>query len=80
LFYLAADGNLMAARIEADATSLHPGIPQALFHTRLTTVSTALRFFDVAPDGQRFLVALPDDAKPTPSLVVVSNWQASLKP
>ena len=80
LFYLAAEGNLMAVDIKADATSLHPGTPQALFDTQLTRMATAARFFGVAPDGQRFLIATPEERDPTPSVIVVSNWQASMMP
>jgi hypothetical protein len=36
--------------------------------------------YDVAADGQRFLVLAPIEEADRPSMTVVVNWQAGLKP
>ena len=38
-----------------------------------------LQQWDISPDGQRFLVAMPTQLKPQ-TLTVVLNWQNGLKP
>ena len=78
LFYLAGDGQLMTVRTEGDAASLRPGNPEPLFQTSLNSMPARLRAFSVAPNGQRFLVAVSDAEQAKQSLVVVSNWQAAL--
>jgi DNA-binding winged helix-turn-helix (wHTH) protein/Tol biopolymer transport system component len=78
LFYLAGDGTLMSVRIDAVPTGLDPGAPQSVFTTELASVADGLQSFGVTPDGQRFLMAVPQDPGPAQSLVVVSNWPAVL--
>jgi DNA-binding winged helix-turn-helix (wHTH) protein/Tol biopolymer transport system component len=80
LFFLGADGNLMAVPVDSDAKALRAGVPQPLFQTGLNTMPDALRSFGVTPNGQRFLVSVTEDPGTGSSLVVVSNWQAALKP
>jgi|KBSSwiStaDraftv2_1062776.scaffolds.fasta_scaffold05980_9 DNA-binding winged helix-turn-helix (wHTH) protein len=75
LFYLSADGGLMAVPVEVEARQLHPGVPQRLFATALNGVPESLRSFGVSQDGQRFLLSTVDEAQPAQSLVVMSNWQ-----
>ncbi len=85
LFYLAADGQLMAVpvRITGARSDLVPdlGTPKPLFDARLVGgSSTAVGFraqYDVAPDGQRFLVNLETGSSDSPITVVV-NWQSGL--
>jgi Tol biopolymer transport system component len=81
LFYLAEDGKLMAVDIKAGA-SFEAGIPHAVFDARLragTSLSNYL--YDVAPDGQRFLMnaTANDSVANPPSIVVETNWLAGVK-
>ena len=77
LYYLAADGKLMAVDITAGAT-LDSGTPRELFDTGLT-LSPLQDQYRVTPDAQRFLVLKPvTEATPTPITVVV-NWAAGLR-
>jgi len=80
LFYLATDSQLMAVPIAGDITrGLRVGTAQALFRTGLSVVRTGAASTNVSPDGQRFLIATADP-NGLPSIVVVSNWPALLKP
>jgi dipeptidyl aminopeptidase/acylaminoacyl peptidase len=78
LFYVAADGNVMAVPIEPDATTLGTPVPKILFQTGRQGPGGG-RVFDVSPDGQRFLLRLADDQPNTASIVVVTNWPELLK-
>jgi serine/threonine protein kinase len=67
LYYLASDKAIMRVPLSISSGRLQPGAAEAMFH-----VDAELRDFDVAPDGQRFLLDL---AEPNPaSLTVLSNW------
>jgi len=46
--------------------------PRALF--RLQRVRRSQFFWDVSPDGQRFLVNIPAEQNPAASLALVVNW------
>ncbi len=71
LFYLAPDGAVMAVPI-APGVRPQPGVGSALFR-----VEGVLRDYDVAADGQRFVV---DVAEPDPAPIrVLANWP-SLRP
>jgi Tol biopolymer transport system component len=70
LFYQAADGRIMAVSVKLGANSIDASAPHPLFSLPQQTL------FEVAPDGQRFLVEVPD---PTPHpLTVVINWPSLL--
>ena len=75
LFYWSpAEGKLMAVAVREKAGTLEWDTPRPLFP--VATLGTV--FYDVASDGQRFLVLQPpEDAKSAP-LTVVINWQAEL--
>ena len=77
LFYLGADGRMMAAPVSLGSL-VEIGQPQPLFQTRIE-VSTGITWhqYDVAPDGQRFLVNTPELV--TSPATVVLNWPALLK-
>jgi Tol biopolymer transport system component/DNA-binding winged helix-turn-helix (wHTH) protein len=78
LFYLAADGTMMAVPVRT-GRSFDAGRPQALFASnawklRLTQV------YAVTKDGQRFLVnAMPPTSAVAAPLTVVLNWMASIR-
>jgi eukaryotic-like serine/threonine-protein kinase len=74
LFYLAADGALMAVPISTEPTFSVNGPPQVLFK-----VPQNVLFFDVSKDGERFLIPVPGGAAGTaPPYKVVLNWTSTL--
>jgi len=73
LFYAQPDGKIMSVDITVNGNALQAGPPKALF----TTLGSA-PFFDVTPDGQRFLVAEPEKNS-EPPFTVIQNWEALLK-
>ena len=83
LFYIAADGRLMAVEVKT-APKFEVGGPKTLFDTRIAVAALAnLPFrYDVAADGKRFLVNSvangPESAAAAP-ITVVTNWLAAVK-
>jgi serine/threonine protein kinase len=79
IFYIAADGNLMAADVKL-TPKLEIGVPKALFDPHIQGGGSQFTYFryDVSPDGQRFLVnsVPPSDEAGTGAITVVLNWQA----
>jgi eukaryotic-like serine/threonine-protein kinase len=83
LLYIAPDGKLMAAEVSTD-TAFHPGVPRPLFDTRLVTSTTNVGiadvfWWDVSPDGKKFLVEMASEENTSSPITVVLNWQAGLK-
>jgi Tol biopolymer transport system component len=83
LYYLAADGRLMAADVQESANlDVRPPVPLFETHT-VTPVGSSMGLidsnqYDVAPDGRRFLVStLPSGS--TKPITVLSNWPATLR-
>jgi len=76
LFYIAPDRKLMAVAIKAGVT-FEASAPTALFQTDIERTGGPLRY-DVAADGQRFLLRTPDESH-RPSITVVLNWPAALR-
>jgi Tol biopolymer transport system component len=76
LYYLPADGKLMAVGVKLGADSPAPSTPRELFALRgVARLNTSP--YAVSPDGKRFLVQTPaGGAQP---LEVVANWPALLK-
>ena len=75
LFFATAKGDLMAAAIAeapagASAATLQVGHPTLLFPAPSPTQ------WDAAPDGQRFLFAIPVGPRAMAPFTVVVNWQA----
>jgi eukaryotic-like serine/threonine-protein kinase len=75
LFYLAADGTMMAADISTDGPPMS-GMPEQLFKTRLSP-SPNVPQYDVAADGSRFLVIEPAGSGGEP-ITFLLNWAAPL--
>ncbi|MFN0181216.1 MAG: protein kinase domain-containing protein [Gemmatimonadales bacterium] len=69
LFYLEGD-RLMAVPISS-SSGLRLGPGQALFQTQA-------RVFDVAPDGKRFILVLPNPALVPPGIHVTVDWVGEL--
>jgi len=81
LFYLGLDRKLMAVPVRGVSTiEFGAGVP--LFEARMesgTTVNAGwMQQYDVAPDGQRFLLDLEPDSSASP-ITVVLNWTTGLK-
>ena len=68
---------LMAAAVRADGDRLEVGTPRVLFEMHIDCANLELPCFDVAPDGQRFLVMEPIGSPPPVALI--QNWTAGLK-
>jgi eukaryotic-like serine/threonine-protein kinase len=80
LFYLSAEGKMMAAEVTA-GTSFEAGSPVALFqtHPRQPVSASDVFSYDVSGDGQRFLIlSKVDEANPAP-LSVLLNWAAEME-
>ena len=86
LFYVAADGRLMAVpiRSDADGDPLEAGVAVPLFPTRLATGTNVLPSagsraqYAVGNDG-RFLMNVAVEGAPAPPITVLLNWQAALQ-
>jgi Tol biopolymer transport system component len=82
LFYMASDGWLMAVSIAGDAM-LSFGAPRRLFEPKALYSGSfgpgREQQYAVSPDGQRFLINASVGEATVPPLLVVLNWQSSLK-
>jgi eukaryotic-like serine/threonine-protein kinase len=77
LFYLAADGTMMAVeRIENEVLAF--GAARPLFKTPLNPADPGWSEYDVTPNGQRFLILEPIKGAP-PKFTFVVNWSDALK-
>jgi Tol biopolymer transport system component len=76
LYYVSADGKLMAAGVRLGADSAAPSTPREVSAVRVVATNFASPY-SVAPDGKRFLVRMP--ASGSQQLEVVANWPALLK-
>jgi serine/threonine protein kinase/Tol biopolymer transport system component len=73
LFYLATDG-IYAVPI-GSGSSFAAGRPALLIKRRYFATTAFLgRTYDVAADGQRFLMVKPASATEVPQIIVASNW------
>jgi hypothetical protein len=75
LFYISAIGELTAAKLRYTGGRVESATRQALFTVRdVITSPPFTSTYDVAADGQRFLVRVPlTDVRTTP-LTVLMNW------
>ena len=77
LFYISPDSKMMAVAVNSQPV-FQAGTPRALFQTNIvdTGIRTGPMSWDIAPDGNRFLIITeaPGDAS---SLTVVLNWRAT---
>jgi hypothetical protein len=88
LFYLDRDGLLTSVTVaDAQGTAFSAGTPARILRTRYYAGSTLLgldlRAYDIAPDGQRFLMIKEGESTqpreaPLPGMVVVLNWGTEL--
>ena len=74
LFFLAADGKMMAVDVTESERGFPPGVPKALFDAGLLPGA----YYDVAKDG-RFLLPKPVEQGGKAPIEVIVNWPATLK-
>jgi Tol biopolymer transport system component/tRNA A-37 threonylcarbamoyl transferase component Bud32 len=77
LFYMTADGTLMAASVDGQGSAFKVGPVTSLFKSGFVERRWS---FDVTRDGQRFLILERADDAPSngPPVNVVLNWPAAL--
>jgi eukaryotic-like serine/threonine-protein kinase len=76
LFYLSLDGEAMAVDVNTSGI-FQAGVPKPLFKT-----PPGVLFWDISPDGKRFLMVAPSNtaaASAPAKFTVVLNWQNMLK-
>jgi serine/threonine-protein kinase len=82
LFYLDASNTLTAVPVQTSGSTFSAGKPAKVFDAKYAQPYPA-RYYDVSPDGQRFLMikdSAASDPNATPaSMVVVLNWTEELK-
>ena len=85
IFFIDSSGGLTSVRLEQSANTIVPSRPQQLFATQyqpgFTTLGIDFRGYDVARDGQRFLM-IKEPAESTAEaqrMVVVVNWITELR-
>jgi hypothetical protein len=80
LFYLSAEGKMMAVAIKAGAR-FEAGSPVALFQTHRRAPVSAQDFFsyDVTADGQKFLVLTKVNESNAAPLSILLNWSSELE-
>jgi eukaryotic-like serine/threonine-protein kinase len=76
LFYLGAEGRLMAAEVSL-SPSFDSRVPTALFNVSL--LQSPDRQYDVSPDGTRFLVNRVSKGTQSTPMTVVLDWAAGLE-
>ena len=77
IFYAARDNRLMAVTVEGDQSALEVGPARPLFEARPVGPRS---FYDVSPDGKRFLVNSLRSESLSSSITIVQNWATALKP
>ncbi len=75
LFYLAATGQILAAEVRTGEGTVIVGPPRPVFGRSLGFTQQS---WEVSPDGQRILAAVPVGPPPEP-ITLVQNWTAALK-
>ena len=77
IFYRAPDDKLMAAEVNCQGSACDIGEVRALFNVR---PASGRWFYDVSPDGQRFLVNTADEKQlALAPITLVVNWTGLLK-
>lgn len=80
LFYFTAEGRMMSVDI-TPGPSFHASAPKFLFQAPIYGggATTSNHYWDVAPDGQRFLINSYGRDAAGASMTIALNWQAELK-
>lgn len=76
IFYLGADRELMAARVNQNDSVLGIDVARPLFQTH---TESFLPSYDVSADGRRFVIVTSTPQKLASPITVVINWEVGLK-
>jgi Tol biopolymer transport system component len=82
LYYLNAEGGMMAAAVSASTTEFAAGTPELLFATRIAGGGVATgqgRQYDVAADGRFLINTVPESATAAP-ITLIQNWNPQETP
>jgi Tol biopolymer transport system component len=77
LYYLTSSGRVMSVKVHPQGEDFQSDPPQPLFQTR--TTPETWNYFDVTPDGQRFLMNLPLEWPDSSPITIVTNWVEKIK-
>ena len=78
LFFLAPQNStVVAVNVEQNGQELRLGTPHGLFQA--VSIGYRFNFYDVSPDGQRFLIGGYPQAVSSVPLTLVSNWSSELR-
>ena len=81
LFYLGFDSRVHAIPVApGPVPKFGPAQPLFSINPAAFAASHSNIGFDVSPDGQRFVIPIINPAIAPPAIVVVQNWEASLRP
>ena len=82
LYYVSPDASLMQVDVSTGAAFQHSD-PRLLFPLSVARsdlgLSSAIKMFDVSPDGKRFLVRAQADLDPNAQLHIILNWPSLLR-
>jgi Tol biopolymer transport system component len=76
-YYSYDDNNVMAVNVNEKADVISLDTPRMLFHHVNSAPLNA--YFDVTPDGKRFLISTSNYSSSATPLTLVMNWNAELK-
>ena len=80
LFFIGADGQMMASSVKTGGPEFQFDTPKPLFKTRMLDLEGGTYHeYDVSPDGQRFLIGTLIGEPTSPAPTVILNWTALLK-
>jgi Tol biopolymer transport system component len=76
LYYISAEGQLVAVPIRASGSSIEAGAASTLFRFPGTVdvVAGSHNLYEPSRDGRRFLVAVKSEATKAPPINVILNW------
>ncbi len=77
LFYLSPDLKLMQVSLKRGPDSIEPSAPRELF--ALPVPNDGYCPYEIAPDGQRFLVRATPERQAGQALTLIVNWPALMK-
>jgi Tol biopolymer transport system component/tRNA A-37 threonylcarbamoyl transferase component Bud32 len=81
LLYFSSDSTLMAVDVDTTSAVFHAGVPKPLFAARIAggPPPAPTHRWDLAHDGQRFLITTALDITQSPPITIVTNWESGLK-
>ena len=77
VFYLSSTNQMMAAEVEQKGSGMVVRAAQPLFRCTPNYSTPSASYYDVSPDGKKFVINSYSDDRATLTLLV--NWTASLK-